>query len=66
MSLSNEILRKAFGGTYGVLAGVPYEGGPTLNSAGEFSIYTNVSMELTPEEYAHLILVLTQDEVDKP
>lgn len=66
MSLSDQILRKAFGGPHGVLGGVPCEGGPTLNSAGEFSIYAHVGIKLTPEEYAHLILTLTRAEVDTP
>lgn len=62
MTPSDQILRKAFGGPHGVLAGPTYEGGPQLDSTGKFSVYTHVGMELTPEEYAHLILVLTREE----
>ena len=64
-SLDATILQKLLGGPHGVLAGVPYEGGPTLNG-GTFTIHHSVYAELTPAEYARLIVVLTPPDPDRP
>ncbi len=59
--LDHALIRKAY---EGVLKGIPYEGGPTLDR-GTFGIYAMPThVILVPAEYMRLIEILTDQEPD--